>query len=104
MIPKSFDYHSANSIEEALSYFEKYGDESKYISGGHSLLPMMKLRFASPAQLIDLTKIEGYSFIKEEYNLLKIGALTTQSEIEYAPIIKEKYPIFKDAAVMICPA
>lgn len=101
MIPQSFDYYQAHSLSEALKYYQKYGDNAKYISGGHSLLPMMKLRFATPSQLIDISKMEGFSFIKEEDNFLKIGALTTQSEIEHAPLIKKKYPIFTDAAKLI---
>jgi len=101
MIPKSFDYHLAHSIPEALKYYQKYGDKAKYISGGHSLLPMMKLRFATPEQIIDISKIEGYAFVEEDGDLLKLGALTTQSEIEHSPLIKQKYPIFKDAIKLI---
>tara|TARA_B100001250_G_C19804266_1_gene792518 strand:+ start:32 stop:898 length:867 start_codon:yes stop_codon:yes gene_type:complete len=101
MIPAGFSYYKANSLKEAFTLSSKYGDEAKYMSGGHSLLPMMKLRFASPKHIIDISKIGGLSYIKEEDDLLKIGALTTQSEIEYSPLIKEKYPIFTDAAKLI---
>lgn len=101
MIPSGFSYHRANTLAEAFALSQEHGDDAKYMSGGHSLLPMMKLRFASPTHIIDISKIDGLSYIKEEGGLLKIGALTTQSEIEHSPLIKEKYPIFSDAAKLI---
>jgi len=101
MIPAGFSYHKAITLKEAFNLSGQYGEDAKYMSGGHSLLPMMKLRFASPKHIIDISKIEGLSYIKEEDNLLKIGALTTQSEIEYSQLIKDNYPIFTDAAKLI---
>lgn len=97
MIPANFNYHKASSLSEAIALSKELGEEAKYMSGGHSLLPMMKLRFATPEHIIDISKIEGLSYIKEEGELLKIGALTTQTELEYNPILKEGYPIFGDA-------
>jgi len=97
MIPSNFNYHKATSVKDAIALFQNHGDESKYMSGGQSLLPMMKLRFATPEHIIDISKIEGLSYIKEEGDLLKIGALTTQSEMEHSSLIKGNYPIFSDA-------
>lgn len=97
MIPANFTYHRANSVQDAIALAESLGEEAKYMSGGHSLLPMMKLRFATPEHIIDISKIEGLSFIKEEGDLLKIGGLTTQSEMEHSKLIREKYPIFSEA-------
>ncbi|WP_281542884.1 FAD binding domain-containing protein [Maribacter aestuarii] len=97
MIPANFNYHKATSLKEAIALSQELGEEAKYMSGGHSLLPMMKLRFATPEHIIDISKIEGLSYIKEEGDLLKIGALTTQSEMEHNALIKEKYPIMGDA-------
>ncbi|HSR60434.1 MAG TPA: xanthine dehydrogenase family protein subunit M [Robiginitalea sp.] len=97
MIPANFTYHRAHSVQDAIALAESLGEEAKYMSGGHSLLPMMKLRFATPEHIIDISKIEGLSFIKEEGDLLKIGGLTTQSEMEHSKLIREKYPIFSDA-------
>ncbi|QCX00509.1 xanthine dehydrogenase family protein subunit M [Aggregatimonas sangjinii] len=97
MIPANFDYHKATSLEEAIALSQELGDEAKYMSGGHSLLPMMKLRFATPEHIIDISKIEGLSYIKEDGDILKIGAMTTQSEIEHDPLLKSNYPIFGDA-------
>lgn len=97
MIPANFNYHKANTLKEAIALSQELGEEAKYMSGGHSLLPMMKLRFATPEHIIDISKIKGLSYIKEEGNLLKIGALTTQTELEHNPNLKENYPIFGDA-------
>ncbi|MFZ9003832.1 MAG: FAD binding domain-containing protein [Robiginitalea sp.] len=97
MIPAKFTYHKATSVKEAVALAENLGEEAKFMSGGHSLLPMMKLRFATPEHIIDISKIEGLSFIKEEGDLLKIGGLTTQTELEYSKLIRDKYPIFSDA-------
>lgn len=97
MIPSKFDYHKASTLKDAIALSEKLGEEAKYMSGGHSLLPMMKLRFATPEHIIDISSIEGLSYIKEEGDTLKIGALTTQTEIEHNALLKEKYPIFGDA-------
>ncbi len=101
MIPSNFNYHKATTLSEAFALSESLGDEAKYMSGGHSLLPMMKLRFATPAHIIDISKIAGLSYIKEDDNVLKIGALTTQTEVERSSLIQEKYPLFKDAAKLI---
>jgi len=97
MIPANFNYHKATSLKEAISLSTELGEEAKYMSGGHSLLPMMKLRFATPEHIIDISKIEGLSYIKEEGDMLKIGALTTQTEMEHNTLLKEKYPIMGDA-------
>lgn len=97
MIPAKFDYHKATSLKDAIALSQSLGSEAKYMSGGHSLLPMMKLRFAAPEHIIDISSIEGLSYIKEEGDMLKIGALTTQSELEHNAILKNHYPIFGDA-------
>jgi carbon-monoxide dehydrogenase medium subunit len=97
MIPANFNYHKATSIKDAIALAKSLGEDAKYMSGGHSLLPMMKLRFATPAHIIDISKIEGLSYIKEDGDLLKIGAMTTQTELEYNPLLKKSYPIFGDA-------
>lgn len=97
MIPAKFDYHKVTSLKEAIALSQELGDEAKYMSGGHSLLPMMKLRFATPEHIIDISKIDGLSYIKEEGDTLKIGAMTTQSELEHNSLLKKDYKIFGDA-------
>ena len=101
MIAQSFEYESPGSIAEAVSLLQKYGDEAKVLSGGHSLIPMMKLRFARPAYVIDINSIPGLSYIKEEDGYIKIGALTRESEIEHSKLLKERCPIFGDVSKLI---
>lgn len=101
MIPAPFDYAAPASLEEAFSLLEQHGDEAKILAGGHSLIPMMKLRFASPEFLIDINNIPGLAFIREEGGYLKIGALTREAELESSGIIHARYPIFLDAARLI---
>lgn len=101
MIPATFDYAAPQSLEEAFSLLEQHGDEAKILAGGHSLIPMMKLRFASPEFLIDINNIPGLSYIKEEDGYLKIGAMTREAELETSKVIHAKYPIFLDATKLI---
>lgn len=101
MIPAHFTYEAPSSLDEALALLEQHGDEAKILAGGHSLLPMMKLRFAQPETLIDINGIPGLSYIKEEDGFLKIGAMTRESDLEDSSIIKSKYPIFTDASKLI---
>ena len=101
MIPAPFDYYAPTTLDEAISLLQELGDEAKILAGGHSLLPMMKLRFASPEQLIDINNIPGLSYIKEEDGFLKIGALTKEAELEHSDIIPGKYSIFLDATKLI---
>lgn len=101
MIAQSFNYESPGTLKEAISLLEKYGEEAKILSGGHSLIPMMKLRFASPEVLIDINGIPGLSYIKEEGGMIKLGALTRESEIEHSDLLKKHFPIFSDVTKLI---
>src|ERR1017187_5704234 len=101
MIAQSFQYESPGTIAEAISLLQKYGDEAKILSGGHSLIPMMKLRFASPGYLIDINNIKGLSHINEENGVVKIGALTREAEIEHSDLLKKYFPIFSDVTKLI---
>jgi len=101
MIAQSFQYESPGTIAEAISLLQKYGDEAKILSGGHSLIPMMKLRFASPGYLIDINNIKGLSHINEENGIVKIGALTREAEIEHSDLLKKYFPIFGDVTKQI---
>ena len=65
-VPAAFDYHVAQSVDEAIALMQQYGDDAKFLAGGHSLLPTMKLRLAQPAHLIDLGRIQGLSYLREE--------------------------------------
>lgn len=101
MIPATFDYSSPTTLSDAFALLKKLGDDAKILAGGHSLIPMMKLRLASPSHLVDINNIPGLSYIKEEGGFLKIGALTREVDMEESDVIKSKYPIFIDAAKLI---
>lgn len=101
MIPPSFDYHCPTSVSEAVSLLSKFGGEAKILAGGHSLLPMMKLRFAEPANLIDINKIPELRGISEEGGVIKIGAMTTENQILFSDLLQKKVPLLPDAAKLI---
>ena len=101
MIPPSFEYLRPNTIPEAIAMLQQHGDAAKILSGGQSLIPMMKLRLARPAILIDINRISGLSHIKEEGGYLKIGGLTREAELEVSPLVRSKYPILVDTTHVI---
>lgn len=98
MVPKSFEYLSPGSLGEVLSLLRKYKDEAKILAGGHSLIPLMKLRLVSPRYLIDLRRIPNLSYIKEKRGKLLIGAMTTHRQIETSPLIRSKCEILAETA------
>jgi aerobic carbon-monoxide dehydrogenase medium subunit len=101
MIPPRFDYHAPKTITEAVSLLTKFGDEAKLLAGGHSLLPMMKMRFTEPANLIDLNRIPELRGIREEGGLIKIGAMTTENEVLFSALLKQKIPLLPEAVKLI---
>jgi carbon-monoxide dehydrogenase medium subunit len=98
VIPPSFEYYAPRSLGEALSLLSRLGSESKLLAGGHSLLPMMKLRFAQPAHLIDLNRIPDLRGIREEGGELVVGAMTTEAELLASSLIRNKVPLLAEAA------
>ncbi len=100
MIPPAFDYASPKTLNEAVALLGQ-NPEAKILAGGHSLLPMLKFRLATPALLIDINRVDGLDFIREEGGWLKIGALTRESEVDKSPLVKQKYPLLADTARMI---
>src|SRR5262247_1001428 len=101
MIPGSFDYFAPNSIPEAIALLQQYGDDAKILAGGHSLIPLMKLRLAQPAYLIDINRIAGLDYIKEEGGELRIGALTREAELDASEVVRARYPLLADTAHVI---
>jgi carbon-monoxide dehydrogenase medium subunit len=101
MIPAPFDYHAPGSLAEAIGLLQQHGDDAKVLSGGQSLLPLLKLRLASTAHLVDIGRIPGLEYIKEEGGYLKIGGRTRESALERSDVIKAKYPILHDTALVI---
>jgi aerobic carbon-monoxide dehydrogenase medium subunit len=101
MIPPSFDYYVPNSVSDAIGMLKKYGADAKILSGGMSLIPLMKLRLASPACLIDINRISGLDYIKEEDGFLRIGALVRETDLEKSALIRSKYPLLLDTTLVI---
>lgn len=101
MIPPSFDYHAPSTVAEAVGLLAQLGDDAKILAGGHSLLPMMKLRFAEPAALIDLNRIDALRGVSEEGGLIRIGAMTTENQLIASDLLKAKVPLLPEAARQI---
>ena len=101
MIPAAFDYHRPASLDEALGLLGRYGADAKLLSGGMSLLPLLKLRLGSIGHLVDIGRIPGLEYIKEEGGLLKIGGATREVLLDRSEIIRQRYPILLDTARVI---
>ncbi|HBZ62991.1 MAG TPA: carbon monoxide dehydrogenase, partial [Acidimicrobium sp.] len=98
MIPAAFDYKRASSAAEAISLVSQYGSDAKFLAGGHSLLPLMKLRLAQPAMLIDIGRVKDLSYIKDAGNHIAIGALTRHMDVETSKVLHEHAPLLSHAA------
>src|SRR5262245_36301941 len=101
MIPAAFDYHAPSSLPEAIALLARLGPDAKILTGGQSLLPLLKLRLGQVNHLIDLAHVPGLEYIKEEGGLLKIGGATREVTLERADLIDAKYPILLDTARVI---
>lgn len=100
-IPAAFDYHVARTVDEAIALLQKHAGEAKLLAGGHSLLPTMKLRLAQPGHLIDLGRIDGLSYIREEQGAVAIGALTTYSTIERSAVLAHRFALLPEGTALI---
>jgi carbon-monoxide dehydrogenase medium subunit len=98
VIPASFTYHRATSVDEALSLAAQLGEDAKFLAGGHSLLPMMKLRFAVPTDLIDVGRIAELSYIRDEGDHVAIGALTRHHDVAVSSLLGSQVPLLAHAA------
>ena len=101
MIPPPFDYYAPNSVSDAIGMLKQYGSEAKILSGGMSLIPLMKLRLAEPTHLIDINRISGLDDIKEADGFLRIGALVREVDLEKSELIRSKYPLLLDTTLVI---
>lgn len=100
-VPAVFDYHPAKTIEEAIALLQQYGDEAKILAGGHSLIPAMKLRLSQPEHLIDIGRLDGLSYIREEGDAVVIGALTTYTTLERSDLLRRLFQLIPEACNVI---
>jgi carbon-monoxide dehydrogenase medium subunit len=101
MFSPPFEYEAPRSLDEALSLLIEHGDEAKLLAGGQSLIPLMKLRFAAPALIVDINRIEGLDFLEEDADDLHIGPLVRNSALEHATVLKDRFPTMAAAAPLI---
>ncbi len=98
MIPAPFDYVRAGSAAEAISLIGEHGDDAKFLAGGHSLLPLMKLRLAAPSVLVDIGRVTDLSYIRDAGDHIAIGALTRHMDVEKSPVLAQHVPLLAHAA------
>ena len=98
MIPAAFDYVRAGSTEEAISLIGEHGEDAKFIAGGHSLLPLMKLRLAQPSVLVDIGRLSDLSYIRDAGDHIAIGAMTRHMDVETSSVLAEHVPLLAHAA------
>ena len=100
-LPAAFDYHPAKTVDEALTLLQQYGDDAKLLAGGHSLLPLMKLRLAQPGHLIDIGRIDGLAYIREENGVVAVGAMTTYVMLENSDVIRRHFALLPEGIAVI---
>lgn len=101
MIPDRFEYFAPKTVPEAVGLLRRYGGEAKVLAGGHSLIPLMKLRLAAPRYLVDINRISGLAYIQETDGSLRIGGLARHSDLETSDLIRSRYPLLADTARVI---
>jgi aerobic carbon-monoxide dehydrogenase medium subunit len=101
MIPAEFEYLAPKSLDEAIRMLERHGDEVKILAGGHSLLPLMKLRLAQPRYVVDIGRLNDLRNIREENGRISIGALVTHAEVGASPLLRAECPLLPETAVEI---
>jgi carbon-monoxide dehydrogenase medium subunit len=101
MIPAPFDYQRAGSVDEAIELLASHGDEAKLLAGGHSLLPLMKLRLAQPTVLVDIGRIGDLSYVEDGSGTVRIGALTRHHDVASSDLVREQAPLLAEVAAQI---
>src|SRR6202030_3545306 len=101
VIPGAFAYHRPKSVTEAVSMLSDLGEDARALAGGHSLIPMMKLRLATPAHLVDLAGVADLKFIRADGPDIVIGAMTTQHELIGSDLLSAKLPILRETSLLI---
>ncbi len=101
MTPRPFEYHAPASLPDAMALLERFGDDAKLLAGGHSLLPMMKMRFAAPAHLVDIGRIGELRGITQAGNEIRIGAMTTERDLLDSALVTQKLPLLAEGVRQI---
>ncbi|MFP3900027.1 MAG: FAD binding domain-containing protein [Acidimicrobiia bacterium] len=101
MIPAAFDYQQATSVDEAVDLLARHGDDAKLLAGGHSLLPLMRLRLAAPEVVIDIGRVRDLSYVREDGDQVRIGALTRHHDIATAEVLRTRVPLLAHVAGQI---
>jgi carbon-monoxide dehydrogenase medium subunit len=101
MIPAAFDYVRAEAPDHAVKLLQEHGEDAKLIAGGHSLLPLMKLRLASPSVLVDIGRLSDLSFVREDGDQVAIGALTCHADLEASELLRSDVPLLQRVASQI---
>src|SRR2546429_5429387 len=101
MLPAPFEYHAPNTMDEALGLLDELGEDAKVLAGGQSLIPLLKLRFASPAHLVDINKIKDLDFLEERDGMLRVGPLFRHKSAERSSLLASRYQVMADAAPQI---
>lgn len=101
MYPASFEYHAVGTVADAVALLERHREEAKLLAGGHSLIPLMKLRFAQPKHLIDLRRVPGLGGVREEGGEIVVGALSTYRDVESSTLLQTRLPILAEAAASV---
>ena len=101
MIPLAFDYEVAESVDHAIDLLGQHGDEAKLLAGGHSLLPIMKLRLAAPAVLVDLGRVEELKYVRDKGDHIAIGAMTRHTDVEHGELLQEQCGLLSYTASLV---
>jgi carbon-monoxide dehydrogenase medium subunit len=101
MIPGTFEYHSPSTVAEATALLARLGDDAKVLSGGQSLIPLMKLRLAAPKHLVDINGLPGLVYVREDGETLRIGGLTREVDLEESEVVRGRYPLLFDTCKVI---
>src|SRR5256885_276902 len=98
MIPSRFDYVAPSSLDDAIALLVQHGGDAKLLTGGQSLIPMLKLRLVAPSVIVDLNRVPNLGYVEERDQMLRIGSLAREADLEYSPIVRERYSILTDTA------
>lgn len=101
LIPGSFDYMVAHSVDEAVALLDQHGDEAKILAGGQSLIPLLRFRLARPSILVDINHVDGLEYIQETDGVLHIGAMTREADLDSSSLIRDRYPILTDTSSVV---